>query len=65
MAERSKRRETYKFTDNLNVKTNLSEDMVKQDKVLITRSNSNLNKCGFEQLDIQNEIPVVCKFLND
>ena len=40
--------------------------MLKQDEILITRSSSssNLNKCGFEQLDIQEETPVVSKFLN-
>ena len=38
--------------------------MLKQDEILITRSSSNLNKCGFEQLDIQEETPVVSNFLN-
>ena len=52
MAERSQGKETYEFISNLNDRTNLLEEMVKQDKLLITRSNSNLNKCGFEQLDI-------------
>ena len=31
---------------------------------LTTGSNSNLNKCGFELLDIQEEILAVSKFLN-
>ena len=39
--------------------------MVKQDELLITRSNRNLNRCGFEQLDIQEETPVVSEFLNN
>ena len=39
--------------------------MVKQDELFITRSNSNLNKCGFEQLDIQEGPRVVTKFLNN
>ena len=38
--------------------------MLKQDEILITRSSSNLNKCGFEQVDIQEETPVVSNFLN-
>ena len=38
--------------------------MLKQDEILLTRSSSNLNKCGFEQLDIQEETPVVSNFLN-
>ena len=38
--------------------------MLKQDEILITRSSSNLNKCGFEQVDIQEETPVVSKFLS-
>ena len=39
--------------------------MVKQDELLITRSNSNLNKRGSEEQDIQEETPVVSKFLNN
>ena len=39
--------------------------MVKQDELLITRSSTNLNKCGSEQLDVQEETPVVSKFLNN
>ena len=35
--------------------------MVKQDKLLIKRSNSDLNKCGFEQMDLQEETPFVRK----
>ena len=38
--------------------------MLKQNEILLTRSSSNLNKCGFEQLDIQEETPVVSNFLN-
>ena len=36
--------------------------MVKQDELFIIRSNSNLDKCGFEQLDIQEGPRVVTKF---
>ena len=39
--------------------------MVKQDALLITRSISILNKCGSEQLNVQEETPVVSKFLNN
>ena len=49
----------------MNDKTNLLEEMVKQDELLITRSSSNLNKCGSEQLDLQEESIVVSKFLNN
>ena len=65
MAERGKGKETYEFTDNLHDRTNSLEEMVKQDELLITRSNSNFNMCGSEQLDIQEETSVVSKFLND
>ena len=65
MAERSEGKGTYEFTNNFNDRTNLLEEMVKQDEFLITRSNSNLNKCGFEKLDIQEETPAVSKFLNN
>ena len=50
MAERSEEKEKYEFTDNLNDITDLLEEMVEQDKLLITRSSSNLNKCDSEQL---------------
>ena len=39
--------------------------MVKLDELLIAISNSNLNKCSFDQLDIQEETPVVSRFLNN
>ena len=39
--------------------------MVKQDERLITRSSSNLNNFGSAQLDVQEETPVVGKFLNN
>ena len=58
MAERSEGKEKYEFTDNLN-------DMVEQDELLITRSSSNSNNCDSEQLDVQEEAPVVSKFLNN
>ena len=50
MAERSEGKEKYEFTDNLNDMTNLLEEMVEQDELLIKRSSSNLNKCDSEQL---------------
>ena len=59
MAERSEGKEKYEFNDNLNDITNLWEEMVEQDELLITRSSSNLNKCDSEQLDVQEETPVV------
>ena len=65
MAERSKGKEKYIFTDNLNDRTNLLGEMIRYDELLITRSSSNLNKCGSEQLDVQEETPVVSKFLNN
>ena len=65
MAERSEGKRKYEFTDNLNDITNLLEEMVEQDELLITRSSSNLIKCDTEQLDIQEETPVVSKFLNN
>ena len=65
MAEWSERKEKYEFTDNLNDITNLLEEMVEHDELLVTRSSSNLNKCGSEQLDVQEETPVVSKFLNN
>ena len=65
MAERTKGKETYEFTNNFNDRTNLLEEVVKQDERVIKRSNINLNKCGFEQLDVQEETPVASKFLND
>ena len=46
MAERSEGKEKYEFTDDLNDITNLLEEMVEQGELLITRSSSNLNKCG-------------------
>ena len=58
MAERSEGKEKYEFNDNLNDITNLLEEMVEQDELLITRSSSNLNKCDSEQLDVQEEAPV-------
>ena len=63
MAEQSEGKE-YEFTDKLNDITNLLEEMVEQDELLITRSSSNLNKCDSEQLNAQEETPVVSKFLN-
>ena len=45
--------------------TNLLEEMVEQDELLITRSSSNLNKYDSEQLDVQEESPVVSTFLNN
>ena len=63
MAERSEGKEKYEFTDNLNDITNLLEQMVQQDELPITRSSSNLNKCNSEQLDVQEQAPVVSKFL--
>ena len=45
--------------------TNLLEEMVEQDELLITRSSSNLNKFDSEQLDVQDETPVISKFLNN
>ena len=65
MAERSEGKRKYEFTDNLNDITNLLEEMVEQDELLITRSSSNLIKCDSEQLDIQEETPAVSKFLNN
>ena len=59
MAERSEGKRKYEFTDDLNDITNLLEEMVEQDELLITRSSSNLIKCDSEQLDIQEETPVV------
>ena len=64
MAEQSEGKE-YEFTDKLNDITNLLEEMVEQDELLITRSSSNLNKYDSEQLDVQEESPVVSKFLNN
>ena len=63
--QRSEGKEKYGFTDNLNDITNLLEEMVEQDELLITWSSSNLNKCDSEQLDVQEETPVVSKFLNN
>ena len=63
MAERSEGKEKYEFTDDLNDITNLLEEMVEQGELLITRSSSNLNKCGSEQLGVQKETPFVSKFL--
>ena len=54
-----------KNTDNLNDITNLLEEMVEQAEPLIRRWSSNLNKCDSEQLDVQEETPVVSKFLNN
>ena len=45
--------------------TNLLEEMVEQDELLIIRSSSNLNKCDSEQLDVQEETSVVSKFLDN
>ena len=45
--------------------TNLLEEVVEQDELVITRSSSNLKKCDSEQLDVQEETPVVRKFLNN
>ena len=64
MAERSEGKE-YEFTDNLNDITNLLEEMVEQDELRNTRSSSNLNKCDSEQLNAQEETPVVSKVLNN
>ena len=44
MVEQSEGKETYEFTDNLNDRTTLLEEMVKQDELLSTRSNSNLKQ---------------------
>ena len=44
--------------------TNLLEEMVEQDELLITWSSSNLDKRDYELLDVQEETPVVNKFLN-
>ena len=55
MAEQSEGKEKYEFTYNL----------IKQDERLITRSSSNLNNFGSVQLDVQEETPVVGKFLNN
>ena len=38
MAERSEGKEKYEFTDNMNDITNLLEEMVEQDELLIARS---------------------------
>ena len=65
MAQRSEGKETQEFSDNLKDRTNLLEEMVKQDELLITRPNSNLNKRDSEEQDIQEETPVVSKFLNN
>ena len=65
MAERREGKEKYEFTDNMNDITNLLEEMVEQDELLIARSSSNLNKCDSEQLDVQEETPVVSKFLDN
>ena len=65
MVERSEGKEKYEFTDNMNDITNLLEEMVEQDELLIARSSSNLNKCDSEQLDVQEETPVVSKFLDN
>ena len=51
------------FTNNSNNKTNLLEEMIKQEELLITRSNSNLTKCGSDQLDIQEQTPFISKLL--
>ena len=51
------------FTNNSNNKTNLLEEMIKQEELLITRSNSNLTKRGSDQLDIQEQTPVISKLL--
>ena len=51
------------LTNNSNNKTNLLEEMIKQEELLITRSNSNLTKCGSDQLDIQEQTPVISKLL--
>ena len=39
--------------------------MVEQDELLITRLSSNLNKYDSEQMDVQEESPVVSTFLNN
>ena len=44
MVGQSEGKETYEFTDNLNDRTTLLEEMVKQDELLSTRSNSNLKQ---------------------
>ena len=51
------------FTNNSNNKTNLLEEIIKQEELLITRSNSNLTKRGSDQLDIQEQTPVISKLL--
>ena len=48
MAERSEGKEKYDFTDILNDITNLLEEMVEQDELLITESSNNLKKCDSE-----------------
>ena len=55
--------EILALTNNSNNKTNLLEEMIKQEELLITRSNSNLTKCGSDQLDIQEQTPVISKLL--
>ena len=65
MAERSKGKQKYEFTDDLNDITNFLEEMVEEDELLTTRSSSNLNKFDSEQLDVREETPVVTKFLNN
>ena len=62
MAERSEGKEKYDFTDNLNDITNLLEEMVEQDELLITRSCDDLKKCDSEHLDVQEETTVASKF---
>ena len=51
------------FTNNSNNKTNLLEEIIKQEELLITRSNSNLTKRDSDQLDIQEQTPVISKLL--
>ena len=55
----------YGFTDNLNGITNLLEEMLEQDELLITRLSNNLKKWDSEQLYVQEETPAVTKFLNN
>ena len=65
MSEQSKGKQKYEFTDNLSDITNFLEEMVEEDELLTTRSSSNLNKFDSEQLDVQDETPVVSKVLNN
>ena len=49
----------------MNDRTKLLEEIVKQDELLITRSDSNLSKCGSGHMDMPEETPAVSTFLNN